>query len=95
MPPDTVVSGYWALPLDFHVVTLICYYNFLVWCCTVDMFDYHIKLILHKNRYQMFCFYFVQFLRQFSIHHSQICWRRTGCNLWMKWLSYNYTTALS
>jgi len=38
---------------------------------TVDTFDYHIKFFLHKNRYQLFCFYFFQaFLHQFSIRHS-------------------------
>jgi len=37
---------------SFHIITLTCYYNFLVCDSTADTFDYHIKLTLHKNRYQ-------------------------------------------
>jgi len=83
MPPDTV--GLWLLsptPPGFRIVTLTCYCNFLVCDSTVDTFDYHIKFILHKNRYQLFCFSFFQTFE--PIFNSLLCMfvgREQDCNL--------------
>jgi len=99
MSPDTV--GLWLLGPAPRFPC--CYSNILLQLFSVWFYRWYIWLphqvySTQKSLQFVLLLLFLNLCVNFQFTNLQICWQRTGlqtCNPWMKWLSYNYTTALS